>query len=79
MMGDRLTGKVTFIKRQRGYGFLRDDNRKMDWFFPAVELPENSFNDLQLGDTLSFLGVLDNKQRNKAIEIQIEKEIHNEN
>jgi cold shock CspA family protein len=76
---DRLTGRVTFIKRERGYGFLRDDNRKMDWFFPAVELPENTFNDLQVGDALSFLGVLDNRERNKAIEIKIEKGINNEN
>ena len=74
-MNERRNGKVTFIKRERGYGFLRDSDTLMDYFFAANEMP-GQYEQLEIGDSVTYIVVPDNRGavRSKAIEIQIEKE-----
>ena len=75
MVTERKRGKVTFLKREKGYGFLRDSDSLIDYFFAANELP-GQYEKLEIGDSITFITVPDGKQiaRCKAIEIHIEKE-----
>jgi cold shock CspA family protein len=73
-VAERKRGKITFLKREKGYGFLRDDETLLDYFFAANELP-GQYELLEVGDSITFITAPDCKQlvRSKAIEIQIEK------
>ena len=76
-MIERKRGKVTFLKRERGYGFLRDDETLIDYFFAANEIP-GLYEQLEIGGSITFIAVPDFKQvaRSKAIEIQIDEEMN---
>ena len=64
-------GTAVFIKRERGFGFIRDTEDKRDYFFPANELLEGDFDNIQVGDVLTFTATTDHMNRPKAIEIKI--------
>jgi len=73
-MNERKNGVIKFIKRERGYGFIRDSDTLTDYFFAANEMSE-TFDMLEIGDGVTFLVADDNRNPNrcKAVEIQIEK------
>jgi cold shock CspA family protein len=74
----RKTGEVRFVKRENGYGFLRDIDSKYDYFFAANEIP-GWFELIEIGDVVTFDVGKDNSGRYKAIEIQLKGEITDEN
>jgi cold shock CspA family protein len=71
-VAERKRGKITFLKRERGYGFLRDDNTLIDYFFAANEIP-GLYEQLEVGDSVSFITVPDSRQLVRSKAIQIEK------
>lgn len=64
-------GEVRRVFKERGFGFIRHDETREDFFFHASELVNISFKDLVPGDRVSFL-VREKKNRRFCVDVVIE-------
>lgn len=55
-MEDRMTGVITRILLNRGFGFIRDDVDGRSWFLHAKEVvPAGAFDTMREGMAVSFV------------------------
>jgi len=74
--GDHIyTGAIVRI-HDRGYGFIKDNDRKdRDWFFPAKEVRGTEITELNVGDKVMFkLGRDHRSQKWEAQDVRLHKE-----
>jgi len=55
--------------RSGGYGFIRHEHTRDDYFFHADELINVTFEDLQVGDRVVFLIRKDNRGQVRAVDV----------
>ena len=48
------SGRVKFFNTDRGFGFIAREGEAKDLFFHSKELKGIAFDDLKVGDTLTF-------------------------
>lgn len=61
------TGEVAMINSERGFGFLKVEGREKNLFFHAKDMIEKGrFEDIRVGDKLSFESISTSDKGNKA-------------
>ena len=61
------TGEVAMINSERGFGFLKVEGREKNLFFHAKDMIEKGrFEDIRVGDKLSFESIFTDEKGSKA-------------
>lgn len=64
-----MEGTIKVLKE--GYGFIESSETEKDTFFHANSLKNTDFNDLKVGDTLSFEIWEGNNGKKQAVDVEV--------
>lgn len=71
-MGETKTGTVKRIIKDRGFGFIRNDEDREDLFFHVSELVGVKFDELKVGDRVTFF-IGERKGRSCCLDVVVER------
>ena len=73
-MPETMTGRIRKLSK-RGFGFIREEESRDDYFFHKDELIDSNFDDLEVAQQVEFFGKTETAGRNlgkfKAVDIAI--------